>query len=185
MSFKRNNNWLVVLVIGIILFIIYWHFYKNQANAEKDAEANEESERNRRISNLNKEKVILNNHQKKNLDLKEKIDLQSEALWKRFVRWLIAFFIIFNIFYFLIFKAFSLENILTLYSIIVGIANIGYLFFTFKLFSIKEFIFVRLREYSYKLVAGDREAEYYESKNESIQDRIEQIELEIGQLMSK
>lgn len=185
MSFKRNNNWLIVLVIGIILFIIYWHYYKNQVKDEKDVEESETIQRLRRIDNLNREKDILNSHLKKNIDLKVKIDEQSEKLWKRFIRVLIIFLILSNTLYFLIFKAFSLENILTLYSIIIGALNIIYLFFFFKFFSIKKFIFNNLKEYSYKLVAGNRDAEYYETRNESIHDRIDQIDLEIEQLVNK
>lgn len=185
MSFKKNNNWLIVLVIGIILFIIYWHYYKNQVKDEKDAEESETIQRLRRIDNLNREKGILNSHLKKNIDLKVKIDEQSEKLWKRFIRVLIIFLILSNTLYFLIFKAFSLENILTLYSIIIGALNIIYLFFFYKFFSIKKYIFNNLKEYSYKIVAGNRDAEYYETRSESIKDRIDQIDFEIEQLNKK
>jgi uncharacterized membrane protein len=126
MSFKRNNNWLIVLVIGIILFIIYWHYYKNQVKDDKDADESETIQRLRRIDSLNREKSILNSHLKKNIDLKVKINEQSEKLWKRFIRVLIIFLILSNTLYFLIFKAFSFENILTLYSIIIGALNIIY-----------------------------------------------------------
>ncbi len=182
MTTKDRNNWLLVFIIGIILLIIYWNYLNNQEVVYSGGNDNEENKRKKRIDNLNKEKEILFGHQKKNLDLEQKINNQSQKLWQKFIRILILMFIGLNAIYFLIFKAFSLENVITLYSIIIGILNVFCLFLFYKLFSIKQFVFINLKEYSYKIVAGHRDAEYYATRNESIRDRIAQIDLEINQL---
>lgn len=186
---SRKNNWIIFLAIGIILFIVIWHYYRNFGNLDTEKEEDPDSDRMSRIAGLEKEKEILIKHEQKNIDLEQKVKDQSEILWKKMIRYLILFFVglnlIYLLIYFLIYQAFPFEGIITFYSIFVVVFTLGYAFISLQVFSLKSFIFVELREHSYKLVAGFRDAEYYKSRMENIQDRIDQIDLEIEQLTQK
>lgn len=54
--------------------------------------------------------------------------------------------------------------------------------FTLKTFSMKALIYNKINAISYKKIAGHRDAEYFAEKHETIEDRLEQVELEIKQL---
>jgi len=180
MSERKNNNWIIYLVIGIVLVFLFWHFYKSSTS---DAEqTDKETERLRRISELENEKQLLIDDRNNVINLEKKLQEQSQKLWKKIIRILIGIFIILNLLGYLVYKSFSIESVLSWYGIILLIINIPYLFFSFKLVSMKEFLFEHLKEFSYKIVAGNKDASYFLSKLETVQNRIDQIDFELNQL---
>lgn len=179
MTNRKNDNWIIYLIVVIALIILFWHFHKSSSDKENSDKNNE---RLKRISELENEKRLLIDDRNKVIDLEQKIHEQSEKLWKKMIRIIIGLFILFNIIGYLIFKSFSLENLLTWYGVTVLIINVPYFFFTFRLFSIKEFLFEHLKDFSYKIVAGNKNALYFQSRLETVQNRIDLIDFELKQL---
>jgi hypothetical protein len=176
---KKNDNWFFYLLIGIIVAILFWHLFKT---SEPSSHSDREAERLRRISDLEREKQLLIDDRNQVIDLEKKITDQSQKLWRKIIRSLILLFALLNLLYFLIMKSFSFGDLITFNTIFFAVINLTYLFITFKLFSIKAFLFEYLKEFSYKIVAGNRDASYFATKLETVQNRIDQIDLELNQL---
>ncbi len=182
---NKKKNWIWYIVIGIIILIILYKFRK-WFETRSQFDSSDAMRKAQRISDLKKEKSILLSHVDKLNDLQDKINKQSENIWRTFVRLIIIGLILLNgiilgLFY-LIAGEIIFSDVLTLYSILFFCFNIVFFFLTYNFFSIKKFVFEWLKEYSYKKVAGSRDAVYFEIKSETIQNRIEQIDLEIKQL---
>ncbi|WP_343635221.1 hypothetical protein [Fluviicola sp.] len=176
---KKNYNWGLYIVILIVVAIIFWHFSKRSRNQDH---SDKEAERLRRITDLENEKQLLIDDRNKAIDLEKQIKAQSEKLWRKLIRILIILLLFSNALCFLIMRSIDIENVLTFNSIVFGIINLAYLFCTFKLFSVKQFLFEHLKEFSYKIVAGNKDASYFATKLETVQNRIDQIDLELNQL---
>lgn len=177
---KPFSNFIIAIIILIALILIFFYF-------KADKNEDEEQQRLKRIKELESEKKILINHLQKNIDLELKIRETSERLWRRSLRIILISFLLFNFIYYLIFNGFTikvetLKNLSTFYtysSIIIGAL---YLAISIKWFSMKDFIFENLKEFSFKIVAKNRNALYFTTKRNNIQNRIEQINLELNQL---
>lgn len=183
MTSKKNDNWIVYLIIGIVLVFLFLHFYKS--SPPDDEQTDKEAERLRRIKELENEKQLLIDDRNNVINLEKKLNEQSQKLWKKIIRILIGIFVFLNLMGYLIFKSFSIESVLTWYGIVLLIINLPYLFFAFKLVSMKEFLFEHLKEFSYKIVAGNKNASYFLNKLETVQNRIDQIDFELNQLYKK
>lgn len=180
MTSKQKNSWVIYLILGIILVIIFLHFYKS--SAEEDEQINKEAERLRRISALENEKQLLIDDRNNVINLENKLRAQSQKLWKKIIRILIGIFVILNLLGYIIHKSFSIESVLSWYGVILLTINLPYLFVSFKLVSMKEFLFEHLKEFSYKIVARNKDASYFLNKLETVQNRIDQIDFELNQL---
>lgn len=175
---KSNNKWIVWLVVGIILLIILYHHTKSK---EKENEEKPEDIKRRRISSLQSERSLLSSHKEKIDVLEKKIDSKSEQYWRKLIRILTSLFLLVNLILYLLFPDFN--NLLVIWTVVTGLINVTWLILFVKLFSLKKFLFINLRELSYKSIAGHRDAEYFASKQETIDERIAQIDLELNQLM--
>jgi hypothetical protein len=167
------------LVVGIILLIILYHLAKGE---EKTKQESPEDIKRRRISSLQNERSILSSHKQKIDVLEKKIDSKSDQYWRKLIRILTSLFLLANVILYLLFP--DLNNLLVVWTVITGLINVAWLLFFVKLFSLKKFLFINLREFSYKSIAGHRDAEYFASKYETIDDRIAQIDFELDQLTS-
>lgn len=176
---RKSDNWGLYIVILIVVAIILWHFSKRSRNQDY---SDKEAERLRRMTDLENEKQLLIDDRNKVIDLEKQIKAQSEKLWRKLIRILILALLFLNTLCFLIMRSIDIENVLTFNSIVFGIINLTYLFCTFKFFSVKHFLFEHLKEFSYKIVAGNKDASYFATRLETVQNRIDQIDLELNQL---
>jgi Flp pilus assembly protein TadB len=175
----KGNNVLKIFIIVVVIAIVLW-FINNYENF-----FNHQSNREERLKELKNEKTILENHRIKLSQLEDRIRKVSDRIWKRMVRLVLLFFILSLSPFALVYGFSSIEFALNVFSWSLSVYCLIYFFFTVKLFSLKEHVYDRLKDYSYKKVAGNRDAEYFASRHETIDDRIEQINLEIRQLESK
>lgn len=179
MKDNKSKNRLIIIIVLIILAAAYLIWLRNKLNGS----ARENIQL--RIDALNREKDILKKHQNKINELREKLRKQSEKVWKKLVWVCVLIFLLIDVALYFVIPDIDIYKLHKLSSLIIGgFSLIGILFF-YQLYSVKEFLFEYLKEYSYKKVVGDRDAQYFDSKLESIADRIEQIDLEISQLQKK
>jgi hypothetical protein len=182
---SKNNDWIWIIlfaIIGLLIFFSFSHYFSSDIKSPTSAK------KSKRLSDLRNEKNILESHINKIKVLQDKIKRESDKVWKKLLKLIIIIFICLNgiilgLFY-LITGVLIFSDVITFYTLFYFCFNILFLFFTYKTFSYKAFLYDWLQEYSYKKVAASRDAEYYVTKSETIQNRIEQIELEIKQLES-
>ncbi len=168
MTNKKNENWALYFVIIIVVIIILWHFSKK---SKSQGNSDRETIRLKRIADLENEKQLLVDDKNEVIDLENRIKEQSQKLWKKIIRSLILLFALLNLLYFLIMKSFSFGDLITFNTIFFTVINLTYTLITVKLFSIKTFLFEHLKEYSYKIVAGNKDASYFATKLETVQNR--------------
>lgn len=179
MSSDRNNliqSFIIIILILYVTGLLLW-FLKTKTEKDK------KSERLRRLSQLKKERHILLSHKQKTINLENKIQEASDLYWRRIVQSLLIFLFILIAPLFIWFLDISyIEKTMSYYSIGHLLVCVIVFIFTLKTFSMKDIIYHKINAISYKKIAGHRDAEYFAEKHETIEDRLEQVELEIKQL---
>jgi len=176
---NRAKTFAIIIVVAIVTALLMWYFIKNTDNKEKE-------ERKKRLESLTKEKHILISHKSKLINIENKIQSACENYWNRVVQIYLIFltFLIVPILIW-IFDYSFIEQTVSYYSIGHSVFTSLCFIFSLKTFSLKKIIKKNIERLAYKRVTGNKDAEYYIEKQESIDDRIEQIDLEINQLLVK
>lgn len=173
------KTFVIIVVIAVVTAFLAWYLMKNADNKERE-------ERLKRFNALTKEKEILLNHKSKLINLENQIQVACKNYWNRVVQIYLTMLIFLLIpIAFWIFDFSFIEQTVSYYSMGHSIFTSLYFIFSLKTFSLKTIIQKKIESLAYKKVAGHRDAEYYVEKQESIDDRIEQIDLEINQLLIK
>lgn len=180
---NTKDNWaktfVIIVVVAIVTALLMWYLFKNADNKEQE-------ERVKRLESLTKEKQILISHKSKLINIENKIQAACDNYWKRtFQIYLIIFIFLFVPLLVWYYNFTFLEQTLGYYAISHSLLASIFFIFSLKTFSLKTIIQKRIVSLAYQKVAGHRDAEYYIEKQESIDDRIEQIDLEINQLLVK